>query len=51
MKLTDKLKEKEEAKKTIKETADNECRILSDDELDQVDGGEITHDHRLMPLT
>ena len=54
MELTKELKEKlenaeseEEAKKILEESG----ITLDDAELDQVAGGEMTHDHRLMPLT
>lgn len=58
MELTGKLKEqvektetKEEAKEVIKETMEDAGMLLSDEELDQVAGGEMTPDHRLKPLT
>lgn len=54
MRLAKELKEKvenaktrEEAKKIIEESG----IILDDEELNQVSGGEMTHDHRLKPIT
>ena len=54
MKLTGKLKEdveKAENKEQAKELIAEAGMLLDDDELEQVSGGEMTHDHRLMPLT